>query len=72
MVGKLHVNRRDHDATLDWMSNTAHTPPISDCRERHFILEQTVVLRLHDIGMSFRTGMKISLCYSNRDEIALV
>ena len=45
--------------------------PVPDSRKSDFILEQTVVPRLHHIGMS-RTRMKISLRYSYRGECAAV
>ena len=40
--------------------------------ESDFMLERTPVPRLHDTGMCFRTGMKISLRYSYRGELATV
>ena len=70
--GILYVYRRDCDAILNWISKTAHGLPVADSQESDFMLERTAVLRLHDIGMSFRTGMKISLRYSNRGELAPV
>ena len=63
------VNRRDCDAILDWMSETAHALPIPDSQESDFMPALT---RLHDIGMSFRTGMKISVRYRYRGEFAPV
>ena len=62
----------DCDAILDWMSKITHALPVPDCRESDFTSRRTVVSRLHDIEMSFRTGMKISLRYSNRCELAPV
>ena len=70
--GTLHVDRRDCDAILNWISKTALAVPVPDSRESDLMLERTAVPRLHDIGMSFRTGMKISLRYSNRGELAPV
>ena len=57
---------------MDWKSKTAHALPVLDSQESDFMLERTAVPRLHDIGMSFRSGMKISLRYSNRGELAPV
>ena len=65
----IHVDRSDCDAILDWMSKTALALPVPDSRESDFMLERTAAPRLHDIGMSFRTGMKISLQYSYRSEL---
>ena len=64
----------DEIVTPHWIGcqRTAHTLPVPDSREHDFMLDQTVVLRLHDIGMSFRTRMKISLCHSYWDELAPV
>ena len=70
--GTLHVDRRDCDAILNWIWKTALAVPVPDSRESDLMLERTAVPRLHDIGMSFRTGMKISLRYSNRGELAPV
>ena len=60
------------DANLYWISKTAHALPVLDSRESDFMLERTPVPRLHDIGMCFRIGMKISLRYSYRGELAPV
>ena len=68
----LHVDRRDYDTILNWISKTVHALPVPDSRESDFMLERTAVPSLHDIGMSFRTGMKILLRYSYRGELALV
>ena len=57
---------------LDWMSKNVHALPVPDFQEGDFMLERTAVPRLHDIGMSFRTGMKISPRYSYRGELAPV
>ena len=67
--GTLHVDRRDCDAISNWISKSAHALAVPDSRESDFMLERTAVPRLHDIGMSFRTGMKISLRYSYRGEL---
>ena len=68
----IHVNKRDCDAILDWMLKNAHALPIPDSQESDFMLERPAVPHLHDIGMSFRTGMKISPWYSYQGELALV
>ena len=70
--GTLHVDQRDCDANLNWISKTAHALPVPDSRENDFMLERMPVPRLHDIGMCFRTGMKISLRYSYQGELAPV
>ena len=70
--GTLHVDRHDCDTILNWISNTAHLLPITDYQVSDFMLERTAVLRLHDIRMCFRTGMKISLPYSYWGELAPV
>ena len=70
--GTLRVDQRDCDANLNWISKTAHALPVPDSRESDFILERTPVPCLHDTGMCFRTGMKISLRYSYRSELAPV
>ena len=49
----VHVGQRDGDAILDWMSKTMRALPIPDCWESDFMPEQTVVLHLHDIRISF-------------------
>ena len=54
------------------MSKTTHALSVPDYRERDFMLEQTVVQHLHDIGMSFHTGMRILLQYSDWDELTPV
>ena len=51
------------------MSKTTHAQPVPHSRENDFMPERTVVPRLHDKGMSFRTGMKILLLDSLRYEI---
>ena len=43
-----------------------------DSQESDFMLERTALLHLHDIGMSFRTGMKILPRYSYRGELTPV
>ena len=63
---------RPSDAILDWMSKNGHALPVSYSQESVFMLERTAVPHLHDIGMSFHTGMKISPRYSYWGEIALV
>ena len=70
--GILFVDRRDFGAKLNWISKTAYALFVSDSRESDFMLERTAVPRLHDIGKSFRTGMKISPRYSYRGELAPV
>ena len=70
--GTLHAGRHDGDALLDWMSKTAHALPVPDSRESDLMPERTVVTRLHDNGMSFRTGMKISIRYSDCSKLAPV
>ena len=70
--GVLLVDRSDCDAILDWMSKTALALPVPDSQESDFMLERTAVPRLHDIGKSFRTEMKISLRYSYRGEFTPV
>ena len=70
--GTLHVDQRDCDANLNWISTTAHAFPVPDSRESDFMLERTAVPRLHDIGMCFHTRMKISLRYSYRGGLAPV
>ena len=47
-------------------------PLLYTAQESDFMPERTAVPRLHDIGMSFRTGMKISPRYSYRGELAPV
>ena len=59
-------------AILDWMSKTTHAPHVPDFQESDFMPEQTVVPRLHEMGRSFHTGMRISLQYSDRGELAPV
>ena len=59
-------------AILDLISKTKHALPVLDSRESDFMPEQTVVLCLRDIGMSFLTGMKISLRYCDWGELAPV
>ena len=49
-----------------------HVLPVPDSWESDFMPERTVVPPLHDIRTSFRTGMYISLWYSNRGELAPV
>ena len=68
--GTLNVGWRDCDANLDWMLNTTHALPVTDSRENYYMQERTVIPRLHDTGVSFPTGMKISLRYSDRGEFA--
>ena len=63
---------RSGDAILAWISKTVHALPVLDSQESYFMLERTAVPRLHDIGMSFRTGVKISPQYSYRGELAPV
>ena len=63
---------RPGDAILDWMSKNARALPVPDSKGSDFMLERTAEPRLHDIGMSFRTGMKISPRYSYRGELAPV
>ena len=63
---------RPGDAILDWISKSAHALPVLDSQESNFMPERTAVPRLHDIGMSFRTGMKIWPRYSYRGELAPV
>ena len=70
--GTLHAGRSDCDAILDWMRKTTCALPIPDSRESDFMPERTVEPRLHDIGMHFGTGMKISLRYSDRGELTPV
>ena len=53
--GTLHVDRRDFDVILDWMSKTVHALPVPVSRESDFMLERTAAPRLHDIGTSFRS-----------------
>ena len=67
-------NPRLHEgfALLVWISKTTHALSVPDFRESDFMPERTVVPRLHDIRMSFRTGMKTSLRYSYRGELAPV
>ena len=55
-----------------WMLKNERALPIPDAEESDFMLEQTAVPRLHDIGMSFPTGMKIAPQYSYRGELAPV
>ena len=55
-----------------WMSKTVHALPIPNSQESDFMLEQTAVPRLHDIGMSFHAGMKILSQYSYQCELAPV
>ena len=55
-------------AILDWMLKTMHVLS----QESDFTPEWTVIQRLHDIGMSFCTRIKISLQYSNWGELAPV
>ena len=55
-----------------WLNKHTHALPVPDSRESDFMPERTVVQRLHDIGTGFRTGVKISLRYSNRGELAPV
>ena len=67
----LHVDRRDCDVIINgWIPKTAHTLPIPDPQESDLVLERTAVPCLHDIEMSFRTRMKISLRYSYLGELA--
>ena len=61
-----------YHAILNWIPKTAHGLPVPDSRESDFMLERTAIPRSHDIGMSFRTVMKISLRYSYRGELAPV
>ena len=61
MTGKLHDDRRDCDVILAWMSKTTHALHAPDSQESDFMLRRTAVPCLHDIGMGFRTGMKVSL-----------
>ena len=68
----LHIDRRDCDAILEWMPKTLHAQTVPDSRESDIMLERTVVPRLHDIGMSFRTAIKISLRYSYQGELVPV
>ena len=63
---------RPGDAILDWISKTVHALSVLDSQESDFMRERTAVPRLHDIGMSFRTGMKISPRYSYWGELAPV
>ena len=63
---------RPGDAILYWMSKTAHVLTVPDSQESDFMMERTAVPRLYDIGVSFRTGMKISPRYSYRGELAPV
>ena len=65
--GTLHGGRRKCDVILD-----VYVLLVPDSRESDFMPERTVVPRLHDIAMSFRTGMKISLQLSYRVELARV
>ena len=58
----------DCDVTLDWMSKTMHELPIPHSWESNFTPGQAVALPLHNIGMSFCIGMKISLRYSYKGE----
>ena len=58
--------------STDVIVKTAHGLLVLDSRESDFMMERTAVPRSHDIGMSFRTGMKISLRYSYRGELAPV
>ena len=55
-----------------WMSKTMHALPIPNSQESDFMLEQTAVPHLHDIGMSFHAGMKILSRYSYQGELAPV
>ena len=57
---------------LDWIPKTAHTLPVPDSEESDFMLERTTVPRLHDVEISFRNGIKISLRYSYLGELAPV
>ena len=66
----FHTGRRNCDAFLDCMPKATHASPVPDSTD--FKPERTVVPRLHDIRMSFRTGNKISLRYSNWGELAPV
>ena len=70
--GTVHVGRRDSNAILDWKSKTTQALPIPDSGESDFMPEQTVVPLLHDSGMRFCTGMRISLRYSNQGVPTLV
>ena len=70
--GILFVDRCDFGAILNWISKTAHALFVPDSRESKFMLERTAVPRLHDIGTSFRNGMKISPRCSYRGELAPV
>ena len=65
-------NMMPYDAILDWMSKTVYVLRVPDSQESDFMLEQTAAPHLHDIGMSFPIGMKISLWYSNWGELAAV
>ena len=57
---------------LDWILKTAHALPVPDSQTSDFMLERTAVPRFHDIEMSFRTGIKISLRYSYLGVLALI
>ena len=61
----------DMIVTPSWIgSKTTHALSTPGSRESDFMSKQTVVPRSQGIGMSFRTGMKISLRYSYRGELA--
>ena len=70
--GTLHVVRRNRDTILDWMPKTTHAPPVPDSRGSDFHARAKSCTAFTCHRNEFRIGMKVSLRYNDRSELAPV
>ena len=77
MTGSFHISLLEGTLHVDKIhvrfkiANITHALPVPVYQQTDFTPKLVVVPRLHDTVAGFRTGVKFSPRYNNRDELTL-